>query len=648
MAATYTVKQVANILGYSTNSIYTFLKEKRIKGVRVGRGRFRIPQGELDRLLLITKRGSPQASAVVVTAPDESNGAPPLPTSGVVDVVGTSPVPLRAFGGLRLPNIFDWFAGAGALVAGVAMYLFNPSFDGVAANQVLPLFYAVRTIFIGSGIGIIATSMTGKGETHWNKMFHVLLGFAGMIFAILFWRTGDIDGAFIYGMFGILVLATGLFPWGGLASFTLYLTLLAISSAIVPILGPADVHVVPFLQQFQLTSWQAGLVFGAAALIFSILVWWGYYRARAVFWFCTWGAAIVYFALSFWYAEGRQWSRPFFLTVVAITSMLAPPWEAICLTKNKREHVLTLGIFGGILVILIAGIIIVHLMQLNAMETIKRENAQKVAYAASTVDSALESVTSTIVGVATNKELVAAIEKRNAATLKELSRIILEGNHNIGRVGVLNRIGDVVHVYPVGTENQSNMAFRDYFIGARDTQKPYISDVFESAIDPYRRKTVVVAVPLFDNQQSFAGVVVASLDLETIGWNLQKIPLAERKEYVVVVDTKGNRIIHPDKTLIGVEIEAQDPTRRGIAGQRGVDIGETYGGNRAIVAYDTVNSLHWGIGIKTPMAYLYELTNVASMAVYAVALIAVIVATLLLQGAHIRWRRSQVAEGNSP
>ena len=110
MAATYTVKQVANILGYSTNSIYTFLKEKRIKGVRVGRGRFRIPQSELDRLLLITKRGSPQASAVVVKAADESNGAPPLPTSGVVDVVGTSPVPLRAFGGLRLPNIFDWFA----------------------------------------------------------------------------------------------------------------------------------------------------------------------------------------------------------------------------------------------------------------------------------------------------------------------------------------------------------------------------------------------------------------------------------------------------------------------------------------------------------------------------------------------------------
>src|SRR3990172_6082229 len=87
MPATYTVKQVAQILGYSTNSIYTFLKEKRIKGVRVGRGRFRIPQFELDRLLLTTKSGSPLPQLPIgysqLTAPVGPSVAP----SGVVEPV---------------------------------------------------------------------------------------------------------------------------------------------------------------------------------------------------------------------------------------------------------------------------------------------------------------------------------------------------------------------------------------------------------------------------------------------------------------------------------------------------------------------------------------------------------------------------------
>ena len=55
MNKTYTVKQVADILGYSTNSIYTFLKEGRIVGVRVGKGRYRISQEELGKLLHLKK-----------------------------------------------------------------------------------------------------------------------------------------------------------------------------------------------------------------------------------------------------------------------------------------------------------------------------------------------------------------------------------------------------------------------------------------------------------------------------------------------------------------------------------------------------------------------------------------------------------------
>lgn len=48
----YTVKEVARLLGFSTNTIYKYLNEGKIKSTRLGKeGRFRIPQKEVAKLL---------------------------------------------------------------------------------------------------------------------------------------------------------------------------------------------------------------------------------------------------------------------------------------------------------------------------------------------------------------------------------------------------------------------------------------------------------------------------------------------------------------------------------------------------------------------------------------------------------------------
>jgi len=51
-AKLYTVKQVADVLGVSTNTLYKYLGEGKIKALRFSkRGRFRIPETELTKLL---------------------------------------------------------------------------------------------------------------------------------------------------------------------------------------------------------------------------------------------------------------------------------------------------------------------------------------------------------------------------------------------------------------------------------------------------------------------------------------------------------------------------------------------------------------------------------------------------------------------
>lgn len=65
MAAYYTVKQTSKILGFSTNSIYTFLEDGRLKGHRGNSelGRFKISHSSLEKFI-----GAPLSEEAVAVA----------------------------------------------------------------------------------------------------------------------------------------------------------------------------------------------------------------------------------------------------------------------------------------------------------------------------------------------------------------------------------------------------------------------------------------------------------------------------------------------------------------------------------------------------------------------------------------------------
>ncbi len=649
MAATYTVKQVAEILGYSTNSIYTFLKEKRIKGVRVGRGRFRIAQPELDRLLHVSKN-TPLIAQSVIT-PQENIATTNLSGhSGVSDIVGQSVENVLSIGRMRLgiPNIFVWFIGISAIIAGLSMYLYNQSFSGTSVGSMMPILNAMRTLFIGGGLGILLANIFGGLNNPWKKVFTGLLIIAGCVLSFFLWRTGDVDGLSIYGTLVIVLTVTTIFTVGGLASFSLYLTFLAISAAVVPLFGQNDPHVIGFLGLLHLTNWEALLLFAAAGLIFSILLWWGYYSKRSIYWVCTWVASAAYFALALWYADGQYWSRSFFMVMVGITSLFAAPWESIHSTTNRKEQLTGLAVYGIIFGALVVGIIIVGVMQVNVLETLKQENTNKITYARTSVEATLSSVESTLESVATNTDFVNAVSSRDTGELNDVSRVIFESNHNIRRLIVLDKVGNGVNLYPVGTFDQSNLAFRDYFIQARDTNAPFVSDLFTSLADQTHRSSVVISVPLTNRDHSFAGVLAASLDLLAISARLQQIPVPTRDEYVSIVDSHGIRIVHPETALIGTPADKNDPQLLGITGHRGIANAVTFNGQQALVVYDTVDDVHWGIAIKTPLSSVYKLTNTTTLIVMGAVLVLVILATFFLQGVHMHLTFKRREEEHSP
>lgn len=631
MAATYTVKQVADILGYSTNSIYTFLKAKRIKGVRVGKGRFRVPQSEINRLLLVKKGEAPE---LPTAQPMQERTA-----EGIKETISSHPVQFSIFGKLQvgMPNIFDWYIGIGAVVAGLAIYLFNKSFDSVQFSHVAPFIAAPQIILICGGIGVIATNIFVPPRAIWEKIFYALLGLAGTCLTILLISTGDIDGAFIYGSLTLVIWIAMMIPLGGIASFSLYITLLAISSAIVPIVSRGDIHVTEFILTFASAPWIMSLVLGILALMYIPALWWSYRNNRHIFWMCTWIAAIIYFALALWYANGQYWARSFFFIVTALAAAFLGPWEELQLSRNRKERLLMIGTLGSIGAILLIGVTVVYLMQVNIIATVKRENQHKVAYAQVLTQSILEGVESTLVGVASDSDLVAAVTTPDIDVLNTVSRTIMDSNPNIRRILILDAKGDGINIYPFGTFDEKNLAFRDYFIAARDTGKPYISNLFTALVDQANRSVISVAAPIQGKNNVFSGVIVASLDLGHISDELQKIAVPERKEYVRIVDSSGKIVADPDINEIGKTVAADDAIRQGTKGQ-GYGEGKLTDGRRAMVTYDYIPLSGWGIAIITPYVFIYELAATANLSVLGIVLACILIATIALQCVHLYWR----------
>jgi len=187
-----------------------------------------------------------------------------------------------------------------------------------------------------------------------------------------------------------------------------------------------DPHVIEFLGYFHLLPWEAALVFGIAGVGFIIFLWWGYRSHRTVYWMCTWIAAVAYFGLALWYADGQYWSRAFFMIMVGLTSLFAAPWESINSTRSRKEQITALVVYGIILGVLIVGIVVVGVMQFNTLETLKEENANKIAYARTSVEGTLESVQSTLESVATNVDFVNAIGPKDMAELRDVSRVVFD------------------------------------------------------------------------------------------------------------------------------------------------------------------------------------------------------------------------------
>lgn len=610
MPKTYTVSEVAKILGYSTNSIYTFLKEKRIKGVRFGRGRFRIPEEELARILHLSKK--PAVPQVLRNPTD------------VLDV--------------DLFDLFDWFIGISSVVSGVALFLFNASVSVDAMSRFIPF---MRITLLCAGSGLIVSSIQGTSK-RWHLFFQSVLCVVGFLGAYGMARAFDVTGAVLYASLSVIIVATMLRKISAEVSLGYFMTLLGFGTVLGMVLWPQQMTMKLLVSLVALPPATLQWILLCIVVVNTSAYWIGYIKKSP--WLFAASCAfcgVVFVLTAVLYGEFLYWSRSFFFLVLAFFCFFLPVSTMLAPSRSQRQRLylhLFFGLIGGLLLL---GIMTVYALHHVLWYQRVDDFENKILVGRTVLENAIVNVKSSVTTASGNADFLTTIEKRDTDALTRNAKIVFEGNSLIRRLIFLRENGDVAAVYPYGVLERTNYAFREYFIRVRDTKVLYVSNIFESHSDQGTRPVISVVMPLLDTQNEFSGVMVASVNLEKIALQLQQLARESGGEYFTVADQNGKYVIHPNIALIGTPVPVSDPLYKKGKKQHGVENTFLSDGSIGLVAYDTIPSLGWGISVQVPSGSILALNTFSLMLTFCMISGVFVVAILLLYLMKFRWLPKQ-------
>src|SRR5262249_36785630 len=140
-----------------------------------------------------------------------------------------------------------------------------------------------------------------------------------------------------------------------------------------------------------------------------------------------------------------------------------------------------------------------------------------------------------------------------------------------------------------------NFALRDWYQGVSRTWRPYISEVYKRAAEPYYN-VLAVAIPVKSEELKIVGILVLQVRLETLLMWSTTIE-GEASDLVSFVDTKGHIASHPKFPPQGdiVDFSSLSVVQKVLQGQGGVErLFNPIENEEVLVAYAPVGKYGWG------------------------------------------------------
>ncbi len=181
--------------------------------------------------------------------------------------------------------------------------------------------------------------------------------------------------------------------------------------------------------------------------------------------------------------------------------------------------------------------------------------------------------------------------------------------------------GDSYVIEPYSQQLQvtsSNFAFRDFYKGAVETHKPYLSGAFKSQATGH--DIAVIAVPIYSSNGTLTGVWGGAMDLAEIQSDLNVVDVG-KKGVVSIVDAQGYVVAQSGSYGIkDAQLSKLEAYANAISGKSGT-ITEDINGTKMLIFYNPVQTFSGSWVMLAMMPYDASYDLFATMKIFEITLL---------------------------
>jgi PAS domain S-box-containing protein len=169
-----------------------------------------------------------------------------------------------------------------------------------------------------------------------------------------------------------------------------------------------------------------------------------------------------------------------------------------------------------------------------------------------------------------------------------------------------------------------NFAYRDWYKGESGNWKPYISEVYQTAVAPHQL-VVAIVVPIQDQGGNPIGILMAPYALDTMSRHLVETKI-EGAWTISLVDQRGHLSARPniDSYSPPIDLSAYEPVKRVRVGSAGHGA-FMRGSDFFFAEYEPVHQYDWGVLVEQPLSALHHGVWAVERRVWLLGLVFVVV-----------------------
>jgi signal transduction histidine kinase len=279
--------------------------------------------------------------------------------------------------------------------------------------------------------------------------------------------------------------------------------------------------------------------------------------------------------------------------------------------------------------LILAGLVVASTYNYNRIVTslIVERHHQLAGLAAASVSEVIEGYASVLDTLASKHRLLSRLPEERLEALQEAEDVF-----DIFDAGVL--IVDKQGLVITTSRDNSipyllDISISETFQSVRDRLVPSFSNVLfdEGANDAF----ILIAVPLFDAEEQFAGAVIGGIDVHStsISKPIRNLTIG-RDGFTYMIDRGGIIMAHPDPHQIGADYSNLPFVKRVVAGENGGMVTETSNGKRQVESYAPIGTTGWGLVIQESWESVTEPVGLFGVLITAIELAVIILVVILL------------------